>query len=121
MVFHEAPHKLLRTLRDMLEAWGDRDIALCRELTKLHEQFIRCKLSQAIALYEESAPKGEFVLVIAGAPQTQEVPEADLDGALALVAQLREGGMKLKYACRIAGEQTGFSKNELYQAALAQE
>ena len=120
MVFHEAPHKLTRTLKDMLDAWGDRDIALCRELTKLHEQFIRCKLSEALALYEQTPPKGEFVLVIAGAEKTEE-PQADIETALALVSELREGGMKLKDACRMAAEQHGFSKNELYQAALARD
>ena len=120
MVFHEAPHKLTRTLKDMLELWGDRDIALCRELTKLHEQFIRCKLSEALAIYEQTPPKGEFVLVIAGAEKTEE-PQADIETALALVSELREGGMKLKDACRVAAEQHGFSKNELYQAALARD
>jgi len=120
MVFHEAPHKLTRTLKDMLDAWGDRDIALCRELTKLHEQFIRCKLSEALALYEQTPPKGEFVLVIAGAEKKEE-PQADIETALALVSELREGGMKLKDACRVAAEQHGFSKNELYQAALARD
>ncbi len=121
MVFHEAPHKLCRTLQDMLDAWGDREIALCRELTKLHEQFIRCRLSEAIALYAETPPKGEFVLVVAGAPKEEKTDEVSIDEALALVARLREGGMKLKDACRLASEQTGFSKNELYQAALNEE
>lgn len=120
MVFHEAPHKLLRTLQDMLAAWGDRDIALCRELTKLHEEFIRCRLSEAVSYYENNSPKGEFVLVVAGAAKA-EAPQSSVETALALVSELREGGMKLKDACRIAAEQHGFSKNELYQAALNME
>ncbi len=118
MVFHEAPHKLCRTLQDMLDCWGDRDIALCRELTKLHEQFIRCRLSEAIELYAETPPKGEFVLVVAGAAKEEATEEISLSDALALVTRFREGGMKLKEACRLASEQTDFSKNELYQAAL---
>lgn len=121
MVFHEAPHKLCRTLQDMLDCWGDREIALCRELTKLHEQFIRCRLSEAIELYAETPPKGEFVLVVAGAAKEAPAEELSLDDALALVNRFREGGMKLKEACRLASEQTGFSKNELYQAALHEE
>ena len=118
MVFHEAPHKLLRTLQDMREVWGDRDIALCRELTKLHEEVIRTTLSQAVARYAETPPKGEFVLVIRGAEPAPpaEAPEED---ALALVRRLRSEGMSLKQACKAAAEQTGRSKNDLYAAAVA--
>ena len=66
MVFHEAPHKLRATLSDMAEILGDRPVALCRELTKLHEQTLRTTLFQAVALYEQQEPRGEYVLVIAG-------------------------------------------------------
>ena len=69
MVFHEAPHKLRPTLADMLELLGDRPVALCRELTKLHEETIRTTLSGAVALYREKEPRGEYVLVVAGAPR----------------------------------------------------
>lgn len=67
MVFYEAPHKLLRTLEDLLAVLGDREIAVCRELTKLHEETRRTTLSEAAAYYRDNAPRGEFVLVIAGA------------------------------------------------------
>ena len=67
MVFHEAPHKLRATLSDMAEILGDRPVALCRELTKLHEETLRTTLSAAVALYAEREPRGEYVLVVAGA------------------------------------------------------
>ncbi len=69
MVFYEAPHKLVRTLQDLLDALGERDVALCRELTKLHEEVVRTTLSGAIARYSETPPRGEFVLVVRGAPE----------------------------------------------------
>ena len=70
MIFYEAPHKLAATLQDLLETFGpDREISLCRELTKLHEEVIRTNLKGAVEYYEETAPKGEFVLIVAGAPE----------------------------------------------------
>ena len=66
MIFYEAPHKLLSTLRDMLTILGDRRIALCREITKIHEEFVRTTISDAISKYEENPPRGEFVIVIEG-------------------------------------------------------
>ena len=68
LIFYEAPHKLRDTLRDMAEAFGaERQVTLCRELTKLHEEHLRTTLGQAIELYREREPKGEFVLIIQGA------------------------------------------------------
>ena len=116
MVFYEAPHKLQRTLADMLECWGDRKIALCREITKLHEECFRTTLSEAIAHYEEHPPRGEFVLVIEGCAQVETpVEEADL---LAQVQALVEGGMPLMGAVKQVAKANGASKNKLYQEAL---
>ena len=116
MVFYEAPHKLQRTLQDMLECWGDRKIALCREITKLHEECFRTTLSEAIAHYEEHPPRGEFVLVIEGCTQVEApVEEADL---LAQVQALVEGGMPLMGAVKQVAKANGASKNKLYQEAL---
>ena len=116
MVFYEAPHKLQRTLQDMLECWGDRKIALCREITKLHEECFRTTLSEAIAHYEEHPPRGEFVLVIEGCAQVETpVEEADL---LAQVQALVEGGMPLMGAVKQVAKANGASKNKLYQEAL---
>lgn len=120
MIFHEAPHKLLTTLEDMLAVFGpDRRIALCRELTKLHEETRRCTLGEAIAYYNENAPKGEFVLVLAGA-EPREATAVTLEDAVAQVLSLKAQGMRLKDAAKEVAEHTGLSKNELYAAALEQ-
>ena len=116
MVFYEAPHKLQRTLADMLECWGDRKIALCREITKLHEECFRTTLSEAVAHYEEHPPRGEFVLVIEGCTQVEApVEESDL---LAQVQALVEEGMPLMAAVKQVAKANNASKNKLYQEAL---
>ena len=120
LIFHEAPHKLLTTLQDMEAVFGsDRRIALCRELTKLHEETLRTTLGGAVAHYTENTPKGEFVLVLAGAEPHQEAA-VTLEDAVAQVLALKEQGMRLKDAAKEVAEHTGLSKNELYAAALEQ-
>ena len=118
MVFYEAPHKLLRTLGDLLTAFGDREIALCRELTKLHEEVLRTTLSGALAKYEEMPPRGEYVLVVRGAAES-ETPAMTQGDALSLLESFRAEGKSLKEACRLAAEASGFSRNELYALAVA--
>nr|WP_325301791.1 16S rRNA (cytidine(1402)-2'-O)-methyltransferase [uncultured Dysosmobacter sp.] len=118
MIFHEAPHKLLTTLEDLSVAFGpERQVALCRELTKLHEETRRTTLGEAAAWYRETAPKGEFVLVVAGAPPRQAAA-VSLEEAVSQVLALRAQGMRLKDAAKEVAEHTGLSKNELYAAAL---
>ena len=117
MVFYEAPHKLLRTLKDMLETFGDRRIALCREMTKLHEECVRTTLSGALKLYETEPPRGEYVLVLAGAPDEPSV-QATPEEALAAVEEYRAMGHSLREACRLAAAETGYTKNELYALAV---
>ena len=118
MIFYEAPHKLVNTLEDMVAAFGaDRPISLCRELTKLHEEVIRTTLGGAIELYANQSPKGEFVLVVAGAePAVKEVPTA-LDAA-ARVAQLMEEGLSRKDAVKQTARELNLPKNVVYDAAL---
>ena len=117
MIFHEAPHKLLTTLEDLSAVFGpDRRVALCRELTKLHEETRRCTLGEAAAHYAENAPKGEFVLVVAGAEPREAA--VTLEDAVAQVLTLKAQGVRLKDAAREVAEHTGLSKNELYAAAL---
>ena len=117
MVFYEAPHKLVKTLEDLRAAFGPgRRIALCREMTKLHEEVVRSTLGEAAALYAETPPRGEFVLVVEGAAEARA--EFDREEALALVERRRAEGMSLKEACRLTAEETGIKKNELYQWAL---
>ena len=120
LIFHEAPHKLLTTLQDMEAVFGSaRRIALCRELTKLHEETLRTTLGGAVAHYTENTPKGEFVLVLAGAEPHQEAA-VTLEDAVAQVLTLKAQGIRLKDAAKEVAEHTGFSKNELYAAALEQ-
>lgn len=117
MIFYEAPHKLRGTLADLLEAFGDRPISLSRELTKLHEETIRTTLAAAVTYYETTEPKGEFVLVIAGAPPVDELT-VTLEDAVAMVLKRREQGERMKDAVRQVSADTGLNKNELYDAAL---
>lgn len=92
MIFYEAPHKLRATLADLAETFGgERRIALCRELTKLHEEVIRTTLGDACARYGLEAPRGEFVLILEGAPE-QKPSGATPDEALALARRLVEQG-----------------------------
>ena len=117
MVFHEAPHRLRATLEDMAELLGDRPAALCRELTKLHEDTVRTTLSQAAEWYRTNEPRGEYVLVVAGR-EKQDAPPMTLEEGVARVLALREGGMKLKDAVRRVSDDTGLPRNALYDAAL---
>ena len=117
MIFYEAPHKLMRTLEDMKATFGaDRRIALCRELTKLHEQTIRTTLGEAVEYFSATPPKGEFVLVIDGAPDSE--PEFTLADALTLVEHYRSEGLSRKAACKKASAETGLSSKTLYDRSL---
>ena len=117
MIFYEAPHKLLRTLQDFLDFFGDREISLCRELTKLHEEVIRTTLREAVARFSAEAPRGEFVLVLRGA-EAPAGPALTVEQAMDAVARYRSEGKSLKEACRLAAADSGFSKNELYDFAV---
>ena len=118
MIFYEAPHKLPATLEAMAEVFGeDRPISLCRELTKLHEEVIRTTLGGAMALYQQQPPKGEFVLVVAGAtPEVKE--EATAQDAAARVQQLMADGLSRKDAIKQAAKELDLPKNVVYDAAL---
>jgi len=118
MVFYEAPHKLPHTLADMLEAWGDRRLALSRELTKKFEETIRTTLSEAVMRYQTEKPRGEFVLVIEGAAETEHAEAFSLHDALTRLRFLMESGTSLKDAARQVSEETGISKNRLYTEAI---
>ena len=118
LIFYEAPHKLLNTLEDMLEFFGDRKISLCRELTKLHEEVIRTTLSQAVEMYKSVKPKGEFVLVIEGARESELVKAETMEQALEQVKSLMQKGMRGADACKEIARATGFSKGKLYTKLL---
>ena len=120
MIFYEAPHKLLATLEDMAGVFGaDRPISLCRELTKLHEEVVRTTLGEAIAKYTETPPKGEFVLVVAGAAPVEKESATPADAA-ARVAQLMEEGLSRKDAIKQTAKELDLPKNVVYDAALQQ-
>ena len=118
MIFYEAPHKLLNTLQDLLNAFGpDRRISLCRELTKLHEEVIRTTLQGALDYYTDTAPRGEYVLVLEGAEPPEE-EELTVEKALELVSAKMGQGLSRKDAVKQVAKETGFPKNALYDAAL---
>ena len=118
MIFYEAPHKLLNTLESMAEVFGaDRPISLCRELTKLHEEVVRTTLGEAIRRYTEQPPKGEFVLVVAGAPAIEKESFTPEDAAKRVV-QLMEEGLSRKDAVKQAAKELDLPKNVVYDAAL---
>ena len=119
MIFYEAPHKLVSTLEDLAETFGnDRKISLCRELTKLHEEVVRTTLGEAIERYTANAPKGEFVLVVDGAaPVEKEVPTAEDAGEM--VKRLMGEGLSRKDAIKQTAKALDLPKNVVYDAALS--
>ena len=118
MLFYEAPHKLRATLDDLAAAFGPgRRISLCRELTKLHEDTVRTTLAAAADYYAANEPRGEYVLVIAGREKSAAAA-LTLEEGVALVLRRREEGMRLKDAVRAVADDTGLSRNALYDAAL---
>ncbi|MGN0693182.1 MAG: 16S rRNA (cytidine(1402)-2'-O)-methyltransferase [Oscillospiraceae bacterium] len=120
LVFYEAPHKLLDTLKDMLEYFGNRRISVCRELTKIHEEIIRTDIEGAIAHFEEIPPRGEFVLVVEGYLPPDISEEMTLEDAAAQARKFTEQGMKLSDACKEAAKLTGYKKSEIYSYILSE-
>ena len=116
LIFYEAPHKLTSTLADLLDSFGDRSVTLCRELTKLHEQILKTTLSEALAFYTENTPKGEFVLVVAGADKPQPEEDWTLERAVCLARQRTQEGVSASAACREAAAASGFAKSAIYRA-----
>lgn len=118
MIFYEAPHKLRATLADMAAAFGgERRVTLCREITKIYEEYIRTTLAQAMEMYREKEPKGEFVLILEGAPP-KEGPALSFQEAVALVVQTSACGVSLSDAAKSVAADSGYKKGELYKAAL---
>ncbi len=116
MVFYEAPHKLANTLKDMYAAFGNRKIAIVRELTKIHEAVIRTTLAEAAENYADGALKGELVLIVEGKKQEQQ--EISLEDAVAFAKMLVDGGMSLSRAAKEAAAQTPFKKADIYRELL---
>ena len=121
MIFYEAPHRLLDTLEVFYSHFGDRKIALCREITKLNEEVKRLKLSEALAFYKENDPRGEYVLVLEGCTETEAVE--DEGGLLSLsvtehVNFYMAQGQDKKEAMKSVAKDRGVSKRDIYQALL---
>ena len=120
LVFYEAPHKLKSTLGDMAEVLGaDRNAALCRELTKMHEETLRGTLAELLAHYEQNEPRGEYVIVIEGKPP--EKRSFSVEEAAAVAKKLIEEGTKTSDACKEAAKITGVSKREIYASVLGED
>lgn len=117
LIFYEAPHKLQRTLKDMLSVWGNRRIALAREITKIHEEVIRTTLKDAVEYYKKVLPKGEFVLIIEGA-QEEVVEQISIEKAVMMVKDIHKSGTALSLAAKQVASETGFKKSQLYSLAL---
>ena len=114
MVFYEAPHKLRTTLADLTDAFGgEHRIAICRELTKIHEEVLRLTLAEAVNYYSENEPKGEFVLVLDGAKENSG-EEVTIEQALEQVSKLIAMGERPTDACKAVAKETGFRKSDLY-------
>ena len=118
MVFYEAPHKIAATLKDMYKAFGDRDIAIVREITKIHEDVIRTTLKEAVELYGEDGVKGEIVLIVEGKRQEPEDEQMTFDDAVALAKKSVDGGMSVSEAAKNTAKLTGFKKGDIYKALI---
>lgn len=117
MIFYEAPHKLLATLKDMQEILGDRKIAVVRELTKIHESVFRTTLSDAVKFYSENTPRGEFVLILSGKDKERE-EKLSLEQAISLAKTLMKNGESASVAAKQAALAAGVKKSEIYKAII---
>ena len=126
LIFYEAPHKLRATLADLLATFGDRKLSLCRELTKRNEETVRTTTAGAVAYYETHEPRGEYVLVLAGAEETTGEtyrPPVDEDllslSPAAHVARYESAGLARMDAIKAAARDRGMTKSELYRILAA--
>lgn len=116
MIFYEAPHKLTATLKDMYTAFGNRKIALVRELTKLHEEVIHTSLEQAVTLYsDEQKPRGEFVLIVEGYDPADDKTEYTIDQAVEIAKGYIKDGLSASSAAKSASQDTGIKKGDIYK------
>lgn len=118
LIFYEAPHKLKTTLWDMYEVLGNRKISIARELTKLHEEVIRTTLAEAIHLYDEKSPRGEYVLIIEGAKEEEAAEESlwweELSVTEHVDFYINEKGLTSKDAVKQTAEDRNLKKRDVY-------
>lgn len=118
MIFYEAPHKLKNTLKDMLGAFGDREIAVVKELTKVHEAVMRTTLSGACEYFEKEDPRGEYVLILEGVKKDKKEQTVTPKQAVKIAKELVESGMSVNEAAKTAASETGIKKSLIYKALL---
>lgn len=118
MLFYEAPHKLDATLRDMNKVFGNREIAIVREITKIHEQVIRTTLDEAVEKYADGSVKGEIVLVIKGAEPEKTEDKMTLEQAVECARQSVENGMSVSEAAKQTAKLSGFKKGDIYKKLI---
>ncbi len=116
VIFYEAPHKISSTLRDLASVFGSREIAIVRELTKIHEEVIRCDLVDAAEKYSKEELKGEIVLIIKGAEPIKD--EMSLEQAIKYALELVESGESKTNAAKLASKESGIKKGEIYKAII---
>lgn len=116
MIFYEAPHKLIKTLDDMYETFGERKIAIVREITKIHETVMRTCFSEAIEFYKTHEPRGEYVLIVEGAKE--ELASYTLDDAVELAKKLIDNGLSASAAAKESAATTGIKKSDIYKQML---
>jgi 16S rRNA (cytidine1402-2'-O)-methyltransferase len=119
LIFYEAPHRLIDTLEFLLETFGDRKIAVCRELTKLYEEIYRGSLSEALKHFEEKKPRGEFVLVIEG-KRLEDIKEEQKESWINLsieehILKYVNDGMNKKDAIKLVAKERELPKSEVYK------
>ena len=115
LIFYEAPHRLKETLAEMAEIFGDREVAIGREISKVHEKFLRGALREILATVEQQTVRGEITLVVQGATSGAPVSE---EGVISEIRQLAENGMRVKEISELVGAHHGISKREVYRLAL---
>lgn len=118
MLFYEAPHKLGATLRDMNKVFGNREIAIVREITKIHEEVIRTTLDEAVEKYADGSVKGEIVLVIKGAEPEKTEDNMTVEQAIECARHSVESGMSVSEAAKQAAKLSGYKKGDIYKALL---
>ncbi|NLL91124.1 MAG: 16S rRNA (cytidine(1402)-2'-O)-methyltransferase [Ruminococcaceae bacterium] len=121
MVFYEAPHKLKRTLKDMLSYFGNRNIAISREMTKVYEEVIRFPLSDAVNYYNETDPRGEYVIVVEGFVPENEEETVTVEDAACMANELRSLGVSASEAAKNIAFKTGISKSKIYSEMMKNE
>lgn len=125
MIFYEAPHKLIKTLGDMAEVFGDRQISIVREITKLHEECSFTTLNKAIEFYKDNIPKGEYVLVVAGKSEEESESENILKYADLSVKEhvdmLIAEGLDKKQAIKDVAQLRQIPKRDVYNEYVRNE